>query len=197
MRNVLTFSFVLLGASLLGTASAAEEWKIDPAHSNATFSVRHLVISTVRGVVPIREGSLATDGSALPVAVSAVLDAAKISSGDDNRDADLRGKDWLETDKYPTITFKSTKVVAGSDASSFTLEGDLTIHGVTKKVSLTGKVFGTTSDGRGRKHAGYEATTTIDRRDFGLNWARQTPGGGLVAANDVQITLDVEAVSAG
>ena len=197
MRSIMTFSFFLFGLATLGPASGAETWRIDPGHSSATFSVRHLVVSTVRGAVPVREGSLTTDGSAVPVAVSAVLDATKIDTKNDNRDGDLRGKDWLETDKYPTIAFKSTKVVAGSDASSFTLDGDLTIHGVTKKVSLTGKYFGTTTDGRGRKRAGYEATTTLDRRDFGLNWAMQTPGGGLVAANEVQITLDVEAVSAG
>jgi polyisoprenoid-binding protein YceI len=194
MRRLITFSFLLAAASTMATASAAETWRVDPGHSSATFTVRHLVFAIVRGSVPIREGGLVTDGSTLPVSVSATLDAAKIESGNDKRDSDLRGPDWLETDKYPTISFKSTKVIPGADASSFSVVGDLTIHGVTKSVTLSCKYLGGTG-GQGRRHAGYEATTTIDRRDFGLNWARQTPGGELIAGNDVQLTLDVEAVS--
>jgi polyisoprenoid-binding protein YceI len=194
MRSSMTFSFFLFGLATLGPASGAETWRIDPGHSSATFSVRHLVVSTVRGAVPVREGSLTTDGSAVPVAVSAVLDATKIDTKNDNRDGDLRGSDWFDTAKYPTITFKSTKVTPGADASSFTVTGDLTIHGITKSVTLAAKSFGTTSDARGHKRAGYEATATIDRRDFGLNWAAKNPAGDLVAGNSVDLTLDVEAV---
>jgi polyisoprenoid-binding protein YceI len=196
MPTTLSLSLLLIAATL-APVSAAETWHIDPGHSNATFSVRHLVISTVRGVVPIREGSITTAGSSIPVAVAATLDASKIASGNDNRDSDLRGKDWLEVDKYPTMTFKSTKITAGADASTFAITGDLTIHAVTKSVTLNAKFFGTTTDARGHKHAGYEASVTIDRRAFGLNWAHTTPGGDLVAGNEVEITLDVEAVAAG
>ncbi len=194
MRTAITFSF-LLAAALSTTASAAETWRFDPGHSSATFSVRHLVVTTVRGVIPLTAGGMTTEGSTTPTSVEATLDAAKISTNNDNRDADLRGKNWLDVDTYPTIAFKSSKIVAGADGSSFDMTGDLTIHGVTKAVTLAGKYSGSTTDQRGHKRAGYEATTKIDRRDFGLNWAAKTPGGDLVAANEVDITLDVEAVA--
>jgi polyisoprenoid-binding protein YceI len=196
MRTALTLSFLLLTAAP-APAPAAETWHIDPGHSSATFSVRHLVVSTVRGEVPIREGTVETEGTGIPVSVKAVLDATKLSTGNENRDADLHGADWFATDKFPDITFASTKITPGATPSTFTMTGNLTMHGVTKSVTLDGKFFGTTGDPRGHKRAGYEATVTVDRRDFGLNWARTNPAGDLVAANDVNVTLDVEAVSGG
>jgi len=152
-------------------------------------------VSNVRGIIPIREATVLTDsGSTMPTAIAATLDAAKLTSQNDDRDAQLRGSDWLDVTKYPTISFKSTKVVPGADGA-FSATGDLTIHGVTKSVTLAGTTLGVTTDGRGRRHVGYEATTTIDRHDFGLNWAKTVPGGGLVAANIVSISLEIEAAA--
>ncbi len=189
----------LIAATLVAApraASAETHWTVDPGHSSALFTVRHLVVSNVRGIIPIREATVLTDsGSTMPTAIAATLDAAKLNSQNDDRDAQLRGSDWLDVTKYPTISFKSTKVVPGADGA-FSATGDLTIHGVTKSVTLTGTTLGVTTDSRGRRHVGYEATTTIDRHDFGLNWAKTVPGGGLVAANTVSISLEIEAASA-
>jgi polyisoprenoid-binding protein YceI len=175
------------------TPSLAADYALDTDHTQAEFTVRHLAISQVRGQVPLSSGTISIGPDDVPTAVSATLDIANIETQDANRDKDLRGSDWFEVDKYPTMTFVARKV-AGSTAE-FTMEGDLTFHGVTKPVTLTGKEEGKIVDGRGRTHIGYTASATIDRRDWGLNWGRTTPGGALVVANDVKIDLNVEAVS--
>ncbi len=171
----------------------AADYALDTDHTQAEFTVRHLAISQVRGQVPLSSGSISIGPDDLPTAVSATLDVANIETQDADRDRDLRGSDWFEVDKYPTMTFVARKV-AGT-TTQFTMEGDLTFHGVTKPVTLTGKEEGKIVDGRGRTHVGYTASATIDRRDWGLNWGRTTPGGALVVANDVKIDLNVEAVS--
>ncbi len=175
-----------------GPAFAAD-YALDTDHTQAEFTVRHLAISLVRGQVPLASGTISIGPDDLPTAVSATLDVASIETQDADRDRDLRGADWFEVDKYPTMTFVARKI-AGTPAS-FSVEGDLTFHGVTKAVTLAGKEEGKIVDGRGRTHVGYTASATIDRREWGLNWGRTTPGGELVVANDVKIDLNVEAVS--
>ncbi len=181
------FLFVTAGPAL------AADYTLDTDHTQAEFTVRHLAISLVRGQVPLASGTIAIGADDVPTAVNATLDVASIETQDANRDRDLRGPDWFEVDKYPTMTFVARKI-AGTPAS-FTVDGDLTFHGVTKAVTLAGKEEGKIVDGRGRTHVGYTATATIDRREWGLNWGRTTPGGDLVVANDVKIDLNVEAVS--
>jgi polyisoprenoid-binding protein YceI len=184
---------LLLAAPLV--ARAAVTARIDPGHSSAEFSVRHLVISNVRGTIPIREGSVVTDGtSTMPTALSATLDATHLTTQNDDRDADLHGPDWFDVTKYPTIVFKSTKIVPGPDGT-FSATGDLTIRDVTRSVTLAGKTLGSTVDQRGRRHVGYEATTSLDRRQFGLTLLKESPGVGLIAGTDVAVTIDVEAIS--
>ncbi len=129
----------------------------------------------------------------MPASVTATLDVKAIDTKTADRDADLRSDNWFDVSKYPTITFKSTSIVPGLNGA-FTMNGDLTMHGVTKPVTLTGKVEGSVVDSHGRRHVGYSATGTIDRRDFGLNWGKTTPGGALIAGNDVTITLNAEAI---
>jgi polyisoprenoid-binding protein YceI len=189
---------VLLGAMLFCAAPSAgatgTAWRIDPGHSTAEFSVRHLVITNVRGTIPIQQASMTTaPNSTLPVSITATLDATKVNTGNDNRDADLRGKDYFDVANSPTITFASTKITGTPEA--FTVVGNLTLRGTTKSVTLAAKGFGTTTDGRGRVHAGYEATTTFDRRDFGMTVLSQS-GGALIAGTDISITLEIEAVAA-
>jgi len=173
--------------------AVAADFALDTDHTQAEFTVRHLAISQVRGQVPLASGTITIGPDDLPTAISATLNVASIETQDADRDKDLRGSDWFEVDKYPTMTFVSRKVAGTTTA--FTIEGDLTFHGVTKTVTLTGKEEGKIVDGRGRTHVGYTASGTIDRRDWGLNWGRTTPGGALVVANDVKIDLNVEAVS--
>ena len=153
-----------------------------------------MIVSNVKGTIPIQQATIQTaEGSTLPESIDATLNAAKLNTGNDDRDADLRGKDWFDVANFPAMTFASTQVSGTLDA--FTVVGNLTIHGVTKNVTLAAKTLGTTTDGRGRRHVGYEATTKIDRRDFGLTLMSQS-GTSLIAGTEVTISIEVEAIAA-
>jgi len=188
---------LLLGALIFSAApsfgATGTTWRVDPGHSNAGFTVRHLIVTNVKGTIPIQRATIQTaEGSTLPESIDATLDAAKLNTGNDDRDSDLRGKDWFDVANFPAITFASTQISGTPDA--FTVVGNLTLHGVTKSVTLAAKTLGTTTDGRGRRHVGYEVTTKIDRRDFGLTLMSQS-GAALIAGTDVAITIEVEAVA--
>jgi polyisoprenoid-binding protein YceI len=196
MLRSLRFSLALCALAAVPIPAAADVTaKVDPGHSSAEFTVRHLVISNVRGTIPVRDASVVTAGtSSVPVSMVATLDAAHLTTQNEDRDSDLRGPDWFDVAKFPTIVFKSTKVVPGQNGE-FSVIGDLTIHGITKSVTLAGKTLGSTVDPRGRRHIGYEATTTVKRTDFGLTLLKEVPGSGLVAGIDVAVSLEVETVS--
>jgi polyisoprenoid-binding protein YceI len=181
-----------LVAALAAPALAAD-YAVDPAHTQAEFTVTHLAISHVRGQIPLVSGTISLGANDVPTAIAATLSVKDIDTHDASRDKDMRGSDWFETDKFPTMTFVAKKITG--TAQNFSVVGDLTFHGVTKSVTLAAKEEGRVTDARGRTHVGYTATTTIDRRDWGLNWGKTTPGGSLIAANDVSINLNVEAVS--
>lgn len=172
--------------------SFAQTWTIDPNHSNATFAVRHMMVSTVRGEFAKLGGTVDFDSNdPSKTAIQATIDATTISTRVADRDTHLKSADFLEVDKYPTITFRSKRAQSGADGLA--IVGDLTIRGVTKEVTL--KVDGPTPairDDRGNLKLGATATTSIDRREFGLMWNRALDAGGLVVGNDVQITIDVE-----
>jgi|SRR5271165_5404133 len=184
---------LLLGA--VPSMAAAVTLTGDPSHSSATFSVMHLAISNVAGSIPVVSWNGTTDAGYMPTSVNATLDAKGIDTKEADRDSDLRSDRWFDVAKYPTMTFKSSKIEPGP-SGTFKMTGDLTMHGVTKPVSLEGKLLGTVKDGRQRIHVGYTATTTIDRRDFGLNFAGTVPEGQLVAGYDVTITINAEGIVA-
>lgn len=188
-RTILTVAAVLA----LAAPALAADFTLDPNHTQAEFTVIHLGFSHVRGQIPLVTGTLSVGANDVPTAVSATLSAKDIDSHSADRDRDLRGADWLEVDKYPTMTFDATQITG--TPQSFTVVGNLTMHGVTKPVTLTAKEDGKMSDARGRTHIAYTATGTIDRRDWGLNWGKTTPGGSLIAANDVSLALNIEAIS--
>lgn len=188
-RSILAAAFA---AVITGPALAAD-YSVDPNHSQATFTVTHLSISRVTGKVPVTGGTVAIAANDLPTAISITFSAKDIDSQSADRDKDLRSADWFDVEKYPTMTFVA-KTITGTP-QAFSIVGDLTMHGVTKPVTLTGKLLGKITDARGRTHVGYSAGTTIDRRDWGLNWGKTTPGGALIAANDVTIDANVEVVS--
>jgi polyisoprenoid-binding protein YceI len=188
-RPLLAAAFV---AALAAPALAAD-YAIDPNHTQATFTVTHLAISRVSGKVPVSAGTVAIGASGLPTAISVTFSAKDIDTQSADRDRDLRSADWFDTDKYPTMTFVA-KSVSGTP-QAFTVQGDLTMHGVTKPVTLNAKELGKMTDARNRTHIGYTATATLDRREWGLNWGKTTPGGGLIAGNDVTIDVNVEVVS--
>ena len=176
------------------TAVPAATWSIDPTHSTVEFSVRHLMISTVKGRFGQVEGTIVIDETD-PAASTAeiTIPVASIDTRESQRDAHLRSADFFDADKHPTITFRSSGVQNVS-ADRFTLAGDLTLHGVTRPVTLD-----VVSEGRGRdpwggERAGYSATTKIKRSDFGLTWNQLLETGGLAVSDDVKITLDIELV---
>jgi polyisoprenoid-binding protein YceI len=177
-------------ANLAGFCAMAQTqtWYLDPPHSAAQFSVRHLGISTIRGTFTKVNGVVVDSTDLSKASVNVEIDASSLDTRVDMRDKDLRSDHYFDVAKYPTITFKSTKVEsAGTDKLKVT--GDLTIHGVTKEAVLD--VDGPTppvKDPRGNSHRGVSATTTINRGDFGM-----TTGVPMVA-DQVAIQLDVELV---
>ena len=192
MFRRITLAAALAAASLTAPAFAAD-YVFDTNHTQAEFTVVHLGFSHVRGQIPVTGGTVTAGDNGLPSAINVTLSAKDIDSHSADRDRDLRGGDWLDVEKYPTITFVSRQV--SGTPESFTVVGDLTMHGVTKPVTLAAKEEGKMTDGRGRTHYAYSASTTIDRRDWGLNWGHTTPGGSLIAGNEVTIGLTIEVVA--
>jgi polyisoprenoid-binding protein YceI len=189
LRPLLAAAFV---AALAAPALAAD-YAVDPNHTQATFTVTHLAISRVSGKVPVTGGTVSLGANSVPSAISMTLSAKDIDTQSEARDRDLRGADWFEVDKFPTMTFTAKSITGTPQALNIT--GDLTMHGVTKSVTFTAKELGKMTDTRGRTHVGYNATTTLDRRQWGLNFGAATPGGSVVVGNDVSIDLNVEIVS--
>jgi polyisoprenoid-binding protein YceI len=180
-------------AVLPSLASAASGFKIDASHSSVGFSVRHLVISQVRGQFTNVVGTVAVDEADLAKStVEATIDAASISTQVADRDTHLKSPDFLDAAKYSTIAFKSTKVAkAGKDELKVT--GDLTLHGVTKPVTLAVTTTPEVKGMYGETRRGFSATTKISRKDFGLTWNKLVEAGPAVG-DEITITLDLEAV---
>ncbi len=168
---------------------------IDPDHSVATFAIRHLGIAMVRGMFNKLSGCVYFDADDVARStVEAEIDVASLSTGIKKRDEHVLSDEMLGSSKYPTITFKSTRVVPSGKGRA-RVHGDLTIHGVTKPVVLDVEHFGPVrSPFGGEVSVGFTAAAKLDRRDFGVNWGDDVlENGGLVAGKDVEITLDVEA----
>jgi polyisoprenoid-binding protein YceI len=178
------------------TQTQTTTWQIDPAHTEVGFSVKHLMISTVRGRFAGVKGTIVLD-EANPErsSVEAEIDAATIDTRAEQRDAHLRSADFFDVEKYPTITFRSRRVERVSDGR-YRIVGDLTIRGVTREVVLDATEEGRGRDPWGGDRLGFSATTTIDRRDFGLTWNQALETGGVLVGNEIKISIDVEAVKA-
>ncbi|MGP6158568.1 MAG: YceI family protein [Vulcanimicrobiaceae bacterium] len=179
----------------MSTAIQTKTYVIDPKHSSVHFAVRHLVISKVRGQFRTLSGKVELADSAIPVSVFAEIDAASIDTREEQRDGHLRSEDFLHVEAYPTLIFKSTQVVAKSD-TAFTLTGDLTLHGVTRTVSLDAEVEGRTVDPWGNDRIGYGAEGKLSRKDFGLAWNQLLESGGAIVGDTVEIILSLEVVPA-
>ena len=183
-----------LGAALFVAPSLAATWNIDSAHSSAQFSVKHLMIATVRGEFSKVSGAIEFDGKTIAgITVDATIDAATVTTREPKRDAHLKSADFFDVEKFPTITFKSKKAVAAGPGK-FKLTGDLTMHGVTKEVTLD--VDGPTAeikDPWGNVKIGASATTKINRKEFGVSWNGNLDNGGVVVGDEVTITIDLEA----
>jgi len=181
----------------MATSTAAPTkttWKIDPAHSHIEFAVRHLMISTVKGRFGAVEGTVQldeTDPSAAGVDVR--IDAASIDTREPQRDAHLRSADFFDVETYPHITFQANRPISRK-GNGFTLVGDLTMHGVTKEVSLDVIDEGRGKDPWGGERLGFSAATNVKRSDFGLTWNQALETGGVLVGDDIKITLDLELV---
>lgn len=173
---------------------AATTWSIDPAHSHVEFAVRHLMVATAKGRFGEVEGTITLD-EANPASsrVEARIAAAGIDTKQADRDAHLRSPDFLDAENHPYLTFRSTRVEADG-RGGFTAHGDLTIRGVTRPVALQGEYLGTNRSPYGFRVAGFSATTRINRSDFGLNWNAALETGGVMVADEVKVTLEIEAI---
>src|ERR1700686_1758084 len=179
------------------TTSTTTTWKIDPAHSVAEFKVKHMMISNVKGQFAKVSGVLTLDESDLRNSrVEALIEAGSIETRDAQRDTHLKSADFFDVEKFPTLSFKSSRISVVSDGQ-LEVEGDLTIHGVTRKVVFS--VEGPTppaKDPWGNTRIAVSATTKINRKDFGLTWNTALETGGILVGDEVTITLDVEFVKA-
>jgi polyisoprenoid-binding protein YceI len=187
---------LIVGAAVLMAPGAvlASTWQIDPAHSAAQFAVRHMMVSTVRGEMGKVTGTVNIDeGDLTKSSVEATIDATAINTREPKRDDHLRSPDFLDTVKYPSITFKSSKVSKMDD--HYQVAGDLTLHGVTKPIVLD--VTGSATpikDPMGNTKLGGSATARINRQDFGVAWNKALDAGGVLVGDQVDITIDIELV---
>lgn len=172
-------------------------WEIDPSHTTLGFHARHAMVAKVRGRFSDFTGSFTLDG-ANPAASSATLTimAASIDTKNADRDGHLTSAEFLDVEAFPTITFTSTSVAQKSD-SEFDVTGDLTIHGVTKPVTITWELIGTTVDPWGGTRIGFEGKAEISRKEFGMVWNVALEAGGVLVGDTVKLEFDVEAVKQG
>ncbi|HKT46824.1 MAG TPA: YceI family protein [Candidatus Acidoferrales bacterium] len=192
------FSAVALSAALLLPAAVpAAEWQVDSAHAAAQFAVKHMMISTVRGEFKGVTGTVNWDAQDITKStVNVTIDATTVNTGEPKRDGHLKSPDFFDVAKFPTMTFKSTKIETAGDGK-LKVTGDLTIHGVTKSVILD--VDGPTQaikDPYGNERVALSGTTKINRQDFGVKWNSPMEGGGVVVGDEVNITIDAELVKA-
>jgi polyisoprenoid-binding protein YceI len=175
--------------------TAISTWSIDPAHSSVHFKVRHMMISNVRGEFRTVRGSLKLNDADLTRSeIDIEIDTSSIHTRDEQRDAHLRSPDFLDTEHHPLLTFRSTKIeTAGVD--TFRVQGDLTVHGVTRTVELdVDSVSAATKDPWGNVRMAASASTVISRKDFGLTWNAALETGGVLVGDDVTVDLDVQFV---
>ena len=170
-----------------------ETWAIDPAHTQVGFAVKHLMITYVKGRFGNVSGSIRLDPTTLVPEVDVSIDAASLITGDEKRDAHLTSADFLHADEFPVIRFRGRRI-EGDLESRFALHGELTIRGVTRPVTLAVVDEGRATDPWGNARAGYTATATINRKDFGLEWNVALEAGGVLVGDEVKITIETELV---
>jgi polyisoprenoid-binding protein YceI len=170
----------------------AGTWTIDTTHSEVGFVARHLMVSKVRGKFESFEGSFSTGSDPLQSSTEVTVDLSSINTGNEQRDGHLRSSDFFDVEAHSTMTFKSTGVRV--DGDRYLLDGDLTIHGVTKPITFNLELNGFGADPWGGTRAGFSATGEINRSDFGITWNAAIEGGGVVVSDRIQIALEVEGV---
>jgi polyisoprenoid-binding protein YceI len=170
-------------------------WDLDPAHSEIEFAVRHMMVTTVRG--QFHKFTVTTNFDEAHPELSTVeahIDASSIDTGMDARDAHLRSEDFFDAAKYPELVFRSTGIKKVGDG--YTIDGDLTMHGQTRPVTLDAEIGGIVPDMRGGRRAGFSASTKISRKEWGLIWNGALESGGVLVGDEVKITMDLAVVQA-
>lgn len=193
-----TSGMVLVWLSTLSPIVVQAEtarWDIDPEHSTIEFRVAHMVVSKTSGRFTEYQGFVEMDADAKTVkSIEATIKAGSIDTNHDKRDAHLRNADFLDVERFPTMTYKMKQHQRQGD--NFTVVGDLTLRGVTKAVTLRGTFNGVTKDPWGNTRAGFSADGTINRKDFGMVWNKVLDSGGLVVGDEVHIHVDIECIKA-
>ncbi|GEL68439.1 YceI family protein [Myxococcus virescens] len=175
---------------------ATTTWNIDTTHSGIHFSVRHMVIAKVRGSFRKYSGAISLDEQDITKSsVAVTIETASIDSGVEQRDNHLRSPDFFDVEKFPSITFKSTKVEKAS-GNGLKVTGNLTIRDITREVVLDAEQLGAGKDPWGNVKAAFEAKTSVDRRDFGLTWNQALEAGGVLVGEKIEIAIEVQAVKA-
>jgi polyisoprenoid-binding protein YceI len=172
----------------------AATWNIDPVHSEVGFSVRHMMVSKVRGRFTNFSGQLVTGDDPLQSSVTAEIELSSINTGQEQRDEHIRSTDFFEVETYPTMTYKSTGVRV--EDGEYVLDGDLTLKGVTRSVPLRLEIQGFGPDAYGGYRAGFTATGEINRSDFNVSFNAPLQNGGVVVGEKIQLQLEIEAVKA-
>ena len=186
------FSLAVFTVMLMAVTSLAATWTVDIPHSSVNFTVKHLVISKVTGKFDGFSGTINFDGENLDKgSVEFTVDMATVDTDNENRDNHLKSADFFDVEKFPKMTFKSTKVIPGED-NEFKLVGNLTIRDVTREVTFD-CVFNGVVSFMGATKAGFSARTTIDRQDFNVSWSKSLDSGGLVVSDEVEIYIEIEA----
>ena len=179
-------------AAILIPSYTAGTWDIDPVHSEVSFSVRHMMVSKVRGRLGTFSGEIVTAPEFTESVVTATVDASSVDTGNAQRDGHIRTADFFEVENHPTWSFRSAAI--RPDGDDYALDGELTIKGVTRPVTFSLEVNGFGPDAYGGTRAGFSATTTINRSDFGVDISMPLDGGGVVVSEKVQITLEIQGV---
>jgi polyisoprenoid-binding protein YceI len=194
MKNI-TRIFVAVALFLIPALASASTWQIDPVHTNIQFTVRHLMISNVKGVFHKFNGAFEIDDKDITKSrASAVIDTASIDTGIEKRDEDLRSANFFEVTKYPTMTFVSKKFTRVG-ANKFKMTGDLSMHGITREVALDMEGLETVvKDPWGNMRRGATLVTKINRKDFGLTYNKVLETGGVLVGDEVAINIEVEMI---
>jgi len=170
----------------------AGTWTLDPVHTDISFTVRHLMVSKVRGRFTRFEGQIVTADDPLQSSVTASIELDSIDTAEPNRDAHIRSADFFETTTYPTMTYRSTGIRPAGDA--WVVEGQLSLHGVTRSVPLRLELNGFLADSPMGTRAGFTATGEISRKDFGIEFNMPLEGGGVVIGDKISIAIEAEAI---
>jgi len=193
MNKKLILNVVIVGLLMTSFAFAADEYEIDAVHSSIGFSVRHLLISNITGNFNDFSGKLLFDEKDMTnSSVDLTIKAASINTNNVDRDNHLRAADFFNIEKFPEITFKSGKIEKAED--NYVLIGTLTMHGVSKEISIPFEFIGKAKGPMGKQRLGFEGNTKLNRKDFGITWNKTLDEGGLAVGNEIKIQLNIEAV---